>query len=310
MNFLKKTKSVVFILMLMLAFQSLHALDSNFKADSLNGSLGHIFRFSWSIKHAPEANIRTSDIVLDGSGIEIVDRKLIEDQNGTEIQFQAAIYDSVGIYHFPSFVVYEESKGGIDSLFIQGPDLEINSVLSASDTTFRDIKGLHHIRMPINLTILLWIMVLGLLLYLAYFLIKRYKRSEKDQKPVRIIIPPEQAHIIALRDLEKLKRAKYLRLEQFKTFYSELTHILKQYYENRYLIDALELTSSELMEKMESMHECETMIATDTQKILEKADLVKFAKETSTELDSGKALTQAIDIVNKTRIHIEKGDNK
>ena len=288
---------------------SIFALEAQFQGDSLKGSLGDVITFGWDISHAEGAALTFREIDLEGTGIEVLEREVTHIEGGSNLRFTTAIYDSVGIYSFPPSVVYVEDTNGLDSVFLGGPDLEITSVLSPSDTTFRDIKGIHNIRTPINLIyVALFIIVLGVA-YLIYFLINRRTKSEKSNEVQKIIVPPEEAHVIALRAFDSLKRTKYIRFEQFKEFYSELTRILKQYYENRYLVDALEQTTSEFLVTMDSMSEFDSDMIKDSQGLLEKADFIKFAKAKSDEIESGKALTLAIDLVNRTKIQSNQGDN-
>ncbi len=287
----------------------LFALEAQFQGDSLKGSLGDVISFGWDISHAEGAALTFREIDLEGTGIEVLDREVTQIEGGSNLRFTTAIYDSVGIYSFPSSVVYVEDTNGLDSVFLGGPDLEITSVLSPSDTTFRDIKGIHNIRTPINLLYVVIIMLVLAMAYLIYFLIKRRSKSKKTTQLQKIIVPPEEAHVIALRAFDSLKRTKYIRFEQFKEFYSELTRILKQYYENRYLVDALEQTTSEFLVTMDSMSEFDSDMIKDSQGLLEKADFIKFAKAKSDEIESGKALTLAIDLVNRTKIQSNQGDN-
>ncbi len=287
---------------------TLFGVDVQFVGDSLKGFLGDIISFGWEIHHPDDASITFSEIDVDGTGIEVLGRELISISGGSRLQFNTSIYDSVGFYAFPSLAVYVKDSNGLDSLFLQGPTLEITSVLTASDTTFRDIKGIHAIRTPINLVYVLIIFILLGLGYLIYYLIKRKQQSQSSSELQKIIVPPEEAHVIALRAFESLRRSKYIRFEQFKDFYSELTHILKQYYENRYLVDALEQTTSEFLTTMNSMSEFDELMLSDTQGLLEKADGIKFAKMQSDELESGEALTLAIGIVNRSKIQSNQGD--
>ena len=291
------------------SLSSIFALEAQFQGDSLKGSLGDVISFGWDISHAEGAALTFREIDLEGTGIEVLDREVTQIEGGSKLYFTTAIYDSVGIYSFPPSVVYVEDTNGLDSVFLRGPDLEITSVLSPSDTTFRDIKGIHNIRTPINLLYVVIIMLVLAMAYLIYFLIKRRSNSKTTSQPQKIIVPPEEAHVIALRAFDSLKKTKYIRFEQFKEFYSELTHILKQYYENRYLVDALEQTTSEFLVTMDSMSEFDSDMIKDSQGLLEKADFIKFAKAKSDELESGKALTLAIDLVNRTKIQFNQGDN-
>jgi len=301
-------KLKLIILSFILGPRLLFSLEADFIADSLHGSLGDIISFGWTISHDPGTVLDFGEINMDATGIELLDQQVVKGDVESQLQISAAVYDSVGIYHFPSLVVYGTGAEGLDSLYLQGPDLTILSILTVSDTSFRDIKDLHRIKTPFNLMILLWLAVLGVVSYLIYYLVRRVRMPHKQIIEPRIIVPPEQAHIIALRAFEQLKRSKYLRFEQFKKFHTELSHILREYYENRYLIDALELTTSELMQILEGMIECEQEHVLTTRNILELADFIKFAKGTSTELESGEALNKAIKIVNQTKIRNEQGD--
>ena len=297
------------VIIVLLSLTQLFGLEAQFQGDSLKGSLGDIITFGWDINHSEESQLTFSDMDLEGTGIEILGRELTSIKGGSSLRFNTAIYDSVGFYTFPSSIAYVKDAKGLDSLHLRGPELEITSVLSPSDTTFRDIKGIHDIRTPINLLYVLIFVVVLIIGYLIYYLIKRLKRSGSNTSPQKIIVPPEEAHVIALRAFESLRRSKYVRFEQFKDFYSELTHILKQYYENRYLVDALEQTTSEFLITMNSMSEFDAKMISDTYSLLEKADLIKFAKARSDELESGKALNLAVDIVNRTKIQSNQGED-
>ncbi|MBT3253876.1 MAG: hypothetical protein HN995_08615 [Candidatus Marinimicrobia bacterium] len=293
----------------MMSLTSLIGFEAQFQGDSLKGSLGEILSFGWDIQHPPGAQLTFSEIDLEGTGIEVLDRELVNIEGGSSLQFNTAIYDSVGIYVFPSSIVYLEDSNGLDSLFLRGPDLEIASILTPADTTFRDIKGIHAIRTPINLVYGLILVLVLAVVYLIFHLFRRRNTLKVQSKPLKIIVPPEEAHIIALRAFESLKRSKYVRFEQFKDFYSDLTHILKEYYENRFLVDALDQTTSEFLITMNSMVEFDTELINETQELLEKADIIKFAKAGSDELESGKALNLAIEIVKRTKIQSNQGDN-
>ncbi|NQT61446.1 MAG: hypothetical protein HQ556_00675 [Candidatus Marinimicrobia bacterium] len=292
-----------------MSLTSLFGFEAQFQGDTLKGSLGDILFFGWDIHHPEGAQLTFSELDLEGTGIEVLDRELTHIEGGSSLRFNTAIYDSVGVYTFPSSIVYLEDSNGLDSLFLRGPDLEIASILTPADTTFRDIKDIHNIRTPINLVLVLILILVFVAAYLIFYLLRRLNTSRVQAKPQKIIVPPEEAHIIALRAFESLKRSKYVRFEQFKDFYSELTHILKQYYENRYLVDALEQTTSEFLITMNSMVEFDTELINETQELLEKADIIKFAKARSDELESGKALNLGIDIVNRTKIQSNQGDN-
>lgn len=292
-------------IMISLAF----SFEATFVSDSLNGSLGDVITFGWQVQHDEASSLAFTELDMTGSGIELLHSEILPTNIGSKIMFRAAVYDSVGSYTFPSTVAYLSGPAGLDSLYLRGPDLQIHSVLTPSDTTFRDIKDLHKIKTPMNFWMLLLIFVAFLGMVALTLFWKRLRKGALDEGQPQVIIPPEEAHITALRALEALKRAKYIRLEQYKVFYSQLTHILKQYYENRYLIDALEQTTSEFLDTMVAMPEFDEKMTSETHQLLERADFIKFAKAKSDELESGKALNLVIDLVNRTKVQTNQGDN-
>ncbi|MCF7822889.1 MAG: hypothetical protein K9N35_01825 [Candidatus Marinimicrobia bacterium] len=295
------------LLGLLLTLDLLLGYDTSFKADSLHGALGDIISFGWEIEHgkALEATIAEPD--LEGSGIEMLSQSFQSIKTGTSVRFQTAVYDSVGIYHFPPVKVYLEGAAGRDSIVLAGPSIEIRSILTPSDTTFRDIKDLHRIRTGINLKVFLILLALLVVAYIIYLLLKRFRPRHRIKDEIKII-PPEEAHVIALRDLDVLQHSSYLKTGKYKQFHSDLIHILKQYYENRFMIDALENTSSELIEKMNSMTEFSDDLIALTSKILTTADLIKFARGTSSEIKSGQDLQNVVKIVQSTKIEMKPAE--
>lgn len=293
-------KNILFI-PLVLCSTILAQVQVEFQADSLHGTLGDIIEFQWHIQHAVGAEFQLQDVEMGGTGIEILDQSLVQEENSSTLNFQTAIYDSVGLYQFPSVKLLMRSEGGEDTLNLPGPPLQIISILTASDTTFRDIKGLHHIRLPLNWVLVILVLLAMALVYAAITLYRRYKRAQTAGSGPTIV-PPEEAHILAFRELAALENTTYLQNQKYKNYYSELTHILKEYFENRFLLDALECTSSELLEKMDALTEFDGKIRSKTANLLHTADLIKFAKATSTTKEASKSFDVVYGIVKSTRI--------
>ena len=94
------------------------------------------------------------------------------------------------------------------------------------------------------------------------------------------LLPPYDR---ALMELKKLENSKYLIQDEYKQYYSELTSIVRSYLEEDVHVSAMESTTSELITKLEMLRDAgELNLDDDTlqqfQKILQTADLVKFAK--------------------------------
>src|SRR5690606_27320714 len=86
------------------------------------------------------------------------------------------------------------------------------------------------------------------------------------------------ADILALEALRKLKSEKLWQEGEFKKYYTQLTDILRIYILRVFEIDALDMTSSEILENIKLKNLSEELYS-KLKFILTNADLVKFAKE-------------------------------
>ena len=125
------------------------------------------------------------------------------------------------------------------------------------------------------LWILLGLIVIGGLVY--WFLLRKKPLTEEEKVA---LLPPYDR---ALMELKKLENSKYLIQDEYKQYYSELTSIVRSYLEEDVHVSAMESTTSELITKLEMLRDAgELNLDDDTlqqfQKILQTADLVKFAK--------------------------------
>jgi len=113
------------------------------------------------------------------------------------------------------------------------------------------------------------------------------------------IDPP---HIIALRQLDALRAEKLWQSEKTKQYYTRLTEIIRTYIENRFGINALEMTSEEIVTalkdiSMEDYNHIELL-----KKMFLTADLVKFAKGQPLPDENEVNLLDAYQFVNNTKI--------
>jgi hypothetical protein len=107
--------------------------------------------------------------------------------------------------------------------------------------------------------------------------LKRFRRSKNEPEIVTI---PDPAHIIAFRELEKLRDEKLWQSGEVKMYYTRVTEILRQYLENRFRIWSLELTTRETLDALVKNGFKKDTTYNQLKSILTSADLVKFAKYT------------------------------
>ena len=156
----------------------------------------------------------------------------------------------------------------------------------AVDTTKQglyDIKPLIEVK-PNYSRMWLWLLFIGLLgggLFYYWYLGKRGEGSSLFGGSPKILPPFDQA----LAQLQELEKSRYLIEGQHKTYYSELTAIVRNYLEEEAGIEALESTSEELITLLEMRKDAgELPLEEDTleafKEVLRTADLVKFARHT------------------------------
>ncbi|MCM4171165.1 hypothetical protein DHD32_06720 [Arenibacter sp. TNZ] len=127
--------------------------------------------------------------------------------------------------------------------------------------------------------ILLWILGILLVAGAALYWFVFRKKALSDAEKVALL-PPFDRAILGLKELEK---SKYLIQDDYKSYYSELTDIVRSYLEEDVHVTALESTTDQLIDKLEMMKDAgQLKLDNETiqqfKKVLQTSDLVKFAK--------------------------------
>jgi len=147
--------------------------------------------------------------------------------------------------------------------------------------------------------------ILGIILIAAIiFFIFYYIRWKKKNLPLfsKSEKPAEPAHLIALRELDRIKAQKLWQQEKIKQYYSEVADTIRIYIQNRFDIPVMEFTSAETLGTFRQNKELVDGNSLDQlQHILSLADLVKFAKYTPLTDDNNLTLMNAYFFVNQTK---------
>jgi len=188
-------------------------------------------------------------------------------------------YDS-GHYQVRPMYAELKNENGLKRFYSDYSQLEVMRVkIAPADTTAKIYDIIKPYRAPVTLgEILPWILLLiifGILVWAGVRFIRKLKRSKAGAEPE---IEPDPAHIIAFRELEKLKEEKLWQNGEIKPYYTKLTEILRQYLENRFKVFSLELTTYETLEALVKTGFKKDESYNQLKRILSGADLVKFAK--------------------------------
>lgn len=138
-----------------------------------------------------------------------------------------------------------------------------------------------------------------LLATLIYALAWIQRQRTRDPE-VFTLKPQEPAHIIAFRELDRLKEAKLWERGEIKHFYTRLTEITRSYIERQYGIPAMERTTEEILAAFRRVNTDDTLSEEMLTNLLQMADLVKFAKEDPLPVDNQTHLNNAYLFVQKT----------
>lgn len=141
-----------------------------------------------------------------------------------------------------------------------------------------------------------WIIGILMLLFLIYYLIKKYKKGESVITKRKIIVPP---HITSLNKLQNLQKKKLWQKGELKEYYSELSLILREYTENRFNFQALELPTSDITKNLKQI---DSNILSKLEFVLLKADNIKYAKGLSLEEENKESMKKSKEFIQLTKI--------
>ena len=137
-----------------------------------------------------------------------------------------------------------------------------------------------------------WLSVLMLVVMIvAYWLYLRLR----DNKPIIAsikIVKKLLPHQKALKEIEVIKAEKMVTSENQKEYYTKLTDTLRKYIEERYGFSAMEMTSSEIIDRLTETQDRQAL--DELRMLFQTADLVKFAKYSTLINENDMNLVNAI----------------
>ena len=246
------------------------------EVDTTNIRIGEQINYQITVENAETAVIFPK-LQLDSLGkIEIVESLNIDTLKNRLIKkYKLTSFDS-GRYVIPKQPIFIWNQPYYtDSVFIDVATVAVDTTkqkmytikaIKGEPYTFEDFKSYLW-------WILGFLMLLGIILYFVL---------RKKETPEEIIakIPPYE---LALRRLKELDDKQLWQKNKIKKYYVELTDIVRSYIEREMNIPALESTTDELLETITDFNTLSSLnIPEQTilklKKLLQEADLVKFAK--------------------------------
>jgi len=178
------------------------------------------------------------------------------------------------------------------------------AVENPSIESLRDIKG--PVLFPINY-FFLGALILALIAGGTYALIRFLKAKKEESEEA--LVDPRMPWEIAYEQFDELEKSSFLEDGQFKTYYSQLSGIIRQYFENKYNIRAPEMTTEEFLWSLDKSHHLTSRQNDTLKQFLNSCDIVKFAKYIP-HIEEGKESIQlARKLVEETKVVVEEADS-
>lgn len=171
-----------------------------------------------------------------------------------------------------------------------------------ADTTKCEVKAdADYINEPLTFwEISRWI-VLALVVAILVAAIVWIAKRRKEHKPI-IVLPgakPIPADKRALKELEALRRKELWQKGRIKKYYTDTTDIIRRFLHNMYGISASEMTTRQTLKAFHGIADWSEESDTLLRQLLQKADMVKFAKMEPEAYEHDEAMQNAVDFVRK-----------
>ena len=148
-----------------------------------------------------------------------------------------------------------------------------------------------------------WVWLLALLLIAGalYYYFKWYRHGRNPLRPEKKRLP---AYEEAMLNLEALNQRQLWQNGQEKEYFTGLTDILRVYIDRRFGVNAVEMTSTEIVKTLKERGETKA-VNEQLSMILEMADIVKFAAVRPLPDDNELAFQRAVNFVEETKPMVE-----
>lgn len=214
------------------------------------------------------------------------------------IQLTVTSFDT-GVYYIAPFK-FILNNDTVNPLLTEPLFLKVNTVVTdTSITKVKDIKPPYN--EPFDWKWYLPQIYIGLAILVGLILLIIIIKKLSKKKPQEIIIekPKIPAHVTAFETLEKIKEEAIWKDNKTKEYYSSIADTVRLYIEDRFNINALELTSDEIIKIFKSQV-VDSESKSKLSQILTLSDFVKFAKQIPIEAEHTLTLNNAFDFVKGT----------
>lgn len=202
-----------------------------------------------------------------------------------------------GAYELPQIAVRRVGEDFIDTLLFEPVRFDVKSIpVDTATFVIHDIKG--PVRYPLTFVEVIpyaaGALLLAALAFLTVWLVRKRMAGRGND------VADEPSYIVALRNLDRFRDAKYWAPDKQKAMYSGITDTLRTYIEDRFGVNAEEMTTAEIFSALEGCRDIAEDLFLETRELFELSDFVKFAKHTASDDENKRAIPTAVRFVTST----------
>ena len=231
--------------------------------------------------------------------------KTVYEQEATIISFDTGVAAIAPIFVFESDTV-PVGKTELLQFYVDSLPVFVDTTLAFKDIKIpldgEDIELLPDEKAKSNWkkVLLITLLVLAVLGAAFYFFWKYGRKYLHDRKAAAVKHQlKENAGLVALNSLKSLKAKKLWQKGQVKDYYSELSEIIRTYIDSQWEVNAMEMVTAEIMEAVENLDIDDEQMK-ELKILLDRADLVKYAKENPIVEENEASYKNACDFVKIT----------
>lgn len=297
-------KKILFLLFLLFSLQSFaQSITAKASVDSSDYLVGDHIYYTLELKYFKDLLVNNPVIRDSLKHLEVIKESepvLTEDEIYKTVvyNFVLSYYDSANISILPIAVKFKLSENDSVQTILSNPvSFTVHTVEVDLQADIKDVKS--PLTIPLDWKLIVLLVLLSLAVVAAvYFLYRRYNKK-KTERPVEKKIYKIPPYIKALQSLEHLEKQQLWQQGKVKDYHSDITGIIRNYFEERFKLPAPELTTRESIERLRTVRDALHILET-TDNFLNNADLVKFAKFNPMASVNEDMMLQAKEIVNHT----------
>jgi hypothetical protein len=192
------------------------------------------------------------------------------------------------------------ADGAAGTFETHGPQVEVTPTISESAA--QNGEALYDIQPPADVPVRTWRLLWALaalaaaaaLAWVAFRLLRQIKHAIPDR-----VVPLEPMDVRARKALDDLRAQDLPGRALFREFHFRLSEILRGYLGERFSFDALECTSSELLDRLRRLH-TPGLDYSEMERHVHESDLIKFARAGTAPEACKRELEMAYRVVHAT----------